>query len=512
MRILYENGDILTMKGSKPTYAECVLVEDGIIQKVRKKEEMKPLLDENTFIRDLKGNTMLPSFMDSHSHITALAQSLTLANLSHCKNFDAISKTVREYTKKKKIKKGEWIIGFGYDHNFLEEKKHPDCSVLDKTNLPNPICITHASGHMGVFNTIALEELGLTNMTNGYLEEKEFMEALQNIDFSQEGKLEQAVEEAQEIYLKNGITTVQDGLTKEKDFLLLQKVANHHKLKVDVICYPEFMQERHIVKENPSYQNYQNRLKIGGYKIVLDGSPQGKTAWLLEPYEGETKYKGHPNYSDAEVSLAVETAIKEGKQLLAHCNGDAASEQFIRTFEKQRKPIKIRPVMIHAQLVEKTQLIRMKEVNMIPSFFVNHVYYWGDVHMKNLGKRAERISPVKDAITLKLVYTLHQDSPVLMPNMLETIWCAAVRKTKEGVTLGKEEIISVYEALEGITKNVAYQYFEEDKKGTIEKGKLADFVVLDQNPLKVAKEEIKNIMILETIKEGTVLYRKGEKR
>lgn len=529
MKTLYQNGNILTMQGKKPHYVDAVLVEKGRIKKIGRKEELQNLMDGDTKVFDLKGKTMLPSFMDSHSHVTALAQTLSIANLTKCTNFEEMVEELKQYKEEKKIADGDWIIGFGYDHNFLEEKKHPDCTVLDKANLNNPVLITHASGHMGVVNSIGLEKLGITSKTkemeggkfgrkegtnepNGYIEEKAFIEISKKIDLGKQEILERALEDAQQVYLQNGITTVQDGLTKKPDFLLLQKLAKQHKLKVDVICYPEFFKEREIVKENPNYSCYQNRLKIGGYKIVLDGSPQGRTAWLSEPYEGEKEYRGYPSYSDEEVKEAVHTSLKEKKQLLAHCNGDAASEQLIKAFLEEKQEIETRPVMIHAQTVRKDQLEKMKQLSMIPSFFIAHVFYWGDIHLKNLGKRAYYISPAKEAIKLGLPYTFHQDTPVIMPNMLETIWCATNRVTKEGVVLGKGERITVYEALEGVTKNVAYQYFEEKEKGTIEEGKLADFVILDQNPLQVEKEKIKEIQVLATIKEGAIVYQKGEEK
>ena len=165
--------------------------------------------------------------------------------------------------------------------------------------------------------------------------------------------------------------------------------------------------------------------------------------------------------------------------------------------------------MIHAQLVQKEQLERMKPLPMIPSFFAAHVWHWGDVHIENFGvQRASLISPLRDALQLGLVFTLHTDTPVIAPNLMESVWCAAVRRTKNGVLLGEKERIDVYEALRAITQYAAWQYHEEDQKGTLEAGKLADFAVLDQNPLEIPVEEIRNIQVLETWKEGTCMYKR----
>lgn len=144
------------------------------------------------------------------------------------------------------------------------------------------------------------------------------------------------------------------------------------------------------------------------------------------------------------------------------------------------------------------------------TFFVAHVWHWGDVHIKNFGRaRAEMISSVKSAIDLGIPYTSHQDCPVIEPNMLETVWCAVNRITKKGEVLGADQKISAYEALKGITINAAYEYFEEDTKGSITVGKLADLVILDQNPLKVDPMAIKDIAVLETIKEGNTIFKKA---
>nr|WP_270647445.1 amidohydrolase family protein [Paeniclostridium hominis] len=198
-------------------------------------------------------------------------------------------------------------------------------------------------------------------------------------------------------------------------------------------------------------------------------------------------------------------------QLLAHCNGDAASYQFINQYKlaKERCNLDnyIRPVIIHAQLLPKDQLDAIKSLIMIPSFFLAHVYHWGDIHIKNFGfKRASKISLTNSYLKKNIIFTLHQDSPVIKPNMLETIWCAVNRVTKNKLLLGEDERISPLDAIKAVTINGAYQYFEENTKGSIKEGKLADLIILDKNPLKVNPMDIKDIKILETIKEGNSIF------
>ena len=231
---------------------------------------------------------------------------------------------------------------------------------------------------------------------------------------------------------------------------------------------------------------------------------------MSQPYEGESSYCGYPAHTDQEVLECLSTALEEKLQVLVHCNGDAAAQQLIDQYrlakEQTGSTQNIRPVMIHAQTVRKDQLKQMAELDMIASFFIAHTYYWGDIHCKNLGQRAMSISPVQSAIENHVVYTFHQDTPVLLPNMMETVWCAVNRISRQGTVIGQQEKISVLDALKGITINAAYQYGEERKKGSIKMGKRADFVILDRNPLKTPKLELNQIQILQTIKDGIPVY------
>lgn len=228
---------------------------------------------------------------------------------------------------------------------------------------------------------------------------------------------------------------------------------------------------------------------------------------MTKPYLGGQKdYVGYPIYEDGQVLSFVEQAHKAHVQLLCHCNGDAAAAQFIAAHEE---PTAYRDVMIHAQLAREDQLPAMKEKGIIPSFFVAHTYYWGDTHVENFGmERASRISPAKAALEVGLPFTFHMDTPVLAPDMLDVIYCAMNRVTRSGVTLGADLRLTAWEALLGITRNAAYQYFEEDSKGTLEAGKRADLVVLSANPLKTPKEQMRCVQVLETYKDGVRVYQK----
>ena len=245
---------------------------------------------------------------------------------------------------------------------------------------------------------------------------------------------------------------------------------------------------------------------------MLDGSPQARTAWMTQPYEGSDEY-GVPIVKTEDLEGYVKQALDDNMQILAHCNGDAAGDQYLGAIEKMLplsdNPNKenLRFTMIHCQTARKDQIEKMAQLKMIPSIFVGHVNYWGDVHMKNFGPlRGSRVSPAKDALDAGLVYNFHTDTPVVRPDMLHAVWTAVNRVTRSGAVIGADQRIGVYDALKGVTINAAYEYFEENEKGSIKPGKRADLIILSDNPLKVDPMAIKDIKVLETIKDGVTVY------
>lgn len=535
MKEIFYNGKIITMNQTDAESTineapEAILVERGLIVKVGTLEEMRNIAGHRVKYHNLEGCCLMPAFIDSHSHFVMNAQMSLCADLSKCASFKDIVKSLKQYIADHHIKEKNAIVGFGYDHNFLKEGRHPDKRVLDQVSETIPIVILHVSAHLGCGNSAALKMAYINSETenpkggyigrledgkepSGYLEESALTYIQKAVTPYIKKDFRYALKNMQTRYLKNGITTVQEGAATIQDFKLLKLLSRIHKIKLDIIVYPMMTPDigNLMNKYGEAYRKYNKHLKIGGYKLVLDGSPQGKTAWMSSPYMNSGDYSGYAWLEDEIVEKNIEKALEEKRQIMAHCNGDAASEQFLNAYEKvlQRNKVKgdFRPVMIHCQTVRNDQLDKMKKLNMIASFFIGHVWYWGDVHIKNLGaERGNHISPVRDALDRKISVNFHQDTPVTEPDMLHSVWCAVNRISRSGKTIGNDQKISVYEALKAVTVNAAYQYYEEGQKGSIKEGKRADFVVLDKSPLEVDPMEVKDITILKTIKDGKVIY------
>lgn len=537
MEKLYYNGKIITMEAENgqaelADAPQAVLVRDGVIASVGTMAEVEAAADKKAERVDLAGKCLMPSFIDPHSHVTMNGQMSQCARLGDCESYQDIIDTLKKYIDDHKIKAGGAVIGFGYDHNFLKEGRQPDRRVLDQVSTKIPILIMHVSSHLACCNSKALEMAGITADTpnpaggvigrledgrepSGYLEEGGMMLVQKLIGKKIKPDIPAMIKGMQENYIQYGVTTVQDGATTAADLMMLKGMALAGQLKIDVVAYLLMSSDGvKLLHDNQKWvREYHHRLKIGGYKLVLDGSPQGRSAWMSEPYlGGDPEYFGYPWMKDEQVEQFVKIAIEEHQQLLAHCNGDAASEQYLNAYEKALRENgnkeDLRPVMIHCQTVRNDQLDRMAKINMIASIFVGHVFYWGDVHKRNLGeKRGNHISPARDAMDRGITVNFHQDTPVTKPDMMHSVWAAVNRISRNGDVIGEDQAVTVYEALKAVTINGAYQYFEEGSKGSIKAGKRADLVILEKSPLEVKKMEIRSIKVMETIKDGKTIYK-----
>jgi predicted amidohydrolase YtcJ len=537
---MYFGGDIITMEGDQPTYAEAVVTEDNTIVFVGTQAEAEENY-ANARLIDLAGKTMLPGFFDGHIHFSALGGQAVVANLlaepdGVVNDIPALLDELREWHEANGTDKTNgWIVGMGFDDAVLAEGRFPTKADLDQVSTELPICIIHISGHFCSMNSKGLEMNGITaetpdpeggiirrvagsNEPNGVLEELAaiplFFPILTPRDTATSDYF---LDEAQKSAASFGYTTVQEGRAMKSTHDQLVSYAEREKLYLDVVSYIDYTAADLIDSEwyGPTYQN---GYRIGGMKLTLDGSPQGRTAWRTEPYlippEGaDNDYAGYPAIpQDSVVQRIVNQAFENDWQLLTHANGDAAVDQLLRcmrpaidTYGNDDR----RHVLIHGQYVRMDQMDSLATMDIIPSLFPMHTFYWGDWHTQLIGEeKAQNISPMRTALGLGLKPTSHTDAPVALPNLMMVLWATVNRETRSGKTLGPDQRLTPYEALKTITIWGARQHFEEDIKGTLEAGKLADLVILDKNPLKVDPSELLNIQVLETIKEGNTIYQR----
>lgn len=540
---VYINGNVITLD-EQESVVSGLAVADGRIIAVGTSEKILSMVDDSTEVIDLQNNTLVPGFVDGHSHFSGVAAQAVTANLlpppdGPSSDIASLQKALGEFIKQSDIvNQQKVVVGFNYDDSQLVEKRHPTRHDLDAVSTDMPIMITHQSGHLGVYNTKALEILGISDKTenppggvivreddgvtpNGVMEENAHFQLLYKIivpyspvnDISVYGL-------AQQQYLANGFTTIQDGKTDSMSLSLIQQYAQTGGLMADLVVYADLvpMEDYAVMKGPWQSSNYTDRLRIGGVKLTFDGSPQGKTAWFSEPYlvapHGQADdYAGYPAFTDEEALQWYEVAYENNWQMLTHTNGDAAIDQLIRVADKaaERYPKDDRrTVMIHGQFLREDQVADVQRLGIFPSLYPMHTFYWGDWHRDSVAgpERAENISPTGWLMERDIKFSIHSDAPVTFPNAMRILDSAVNRVTRTGDILGETHRLRPMDALKAMTIWPAYQHFEENSKGSLEVGKLADMVILDRDPLTIDRKNLVDIQILATIKEGVTVYQK----
>ena len=553
---IYRNGTVLTMVDDR-RQAEAVAVAGGKILAVGSDADVMAHNGANTVVVDLGGHTLMPSFIDAHGHFMNALQVVKWANvqgvpagpITSVKEFVPI---LQEHVRKLALKPGDWIIGYGYDRSNLVEGRELNVDDLDPAFPDNPIMLIHSSNHGAVLNTAAFKVVGYndstptpaggiivrkpgTNIPAGLIMETAFLPILTGAPKPSERQLLDTLDQAQQIYTRAGVTTVQEGATAAKDLRVLRKGADEGLLYLDVVSMPVFLEIPELVQDflpdfvgGPAdipdeaankFGTYNNRLKLQGIKFVIDGSPQGKTAFWTEPLltpgpDGQKDWRGQPVFPPETIHTTMAAVHAKGLQVFCHANGDAAIDLAIDGMRKTgvKAADDRRTVIIHSQCMRPDQLDPYVELGFSPSFFSVHTFYWGDEHLANLGpQRADFISPMASAYAKGLRCSNHTDFSVTPMEPMRVMWSSMVRTSKKGVVLGADERIDNWQALKALTLDAAWQIFEEKTKGSLEVGKLADMVILDADPLTAKPEALLDIAVLETLKEGKTVYRKEPK-
>jgi predicted amidohydrolase YtcJ len=540
--LILRGGEIITVNDRQPQ-AEAVAIRNGVILAVGDDRTVMKLKGSNTKVINLGGKTLVPGFIDAHGHIfnagvQSLAANLLAAPDGDVKDIASLQAKLRAWQQGNTGRKLGWIIGFGYDDSQLKEQRHPTRDDLDAVSTELPVLAVHQSAHLAVLNSKALQLAGITAASkdppggvirrrpgtqepSGVLEEMAFFSLMGILPKLSEADREFVAKAGQALYERYGFTTAQEGRSTLGINATWAALAERNGLTIDVVAYTDMADADRAMASPYVSPTYRNHFRIGGVKLNLDGSPQGKTAWLSKPYYKvpagqKPDYLGYPTFSDAQAFASVDKAFDNGWQILAHVSGDAAIDQYIRAVragEGKYGKADRRPVAIHAHTARPDQLAAFQDLGIIPSFFPMHTFYWGDWHRQSvLGpERGSNISPTGWTLARGMIFTSHHDAPVAFPDSMRVLSSTVTRVARgSGEVVGPQHRVPPIVGLKAITLWAAYQHFEEKTKGSIEPGKVADFVVLSENPIRIDPAKIADIQVLETIKAGQSVYRRNE--
>ncbi|MBV6271704.1 amidohydrolase [Alcaligenaceae bacterium CGII-47] len=540
---IWSGGFVLTMDDTQPR-VEAIAVKDGRILALGSRQDLKQYRSDKTIMHDLAGRTLLPGFVDAHGHafmigVQAISANLLSAPDGEVTDVVSLQSTLKNWSSEHADmqKNIGLILGFGYDDAQLANQQHPTRDDLDAVSTDMPVLIIHQSGHIGVMNSKALEQAGITDDTpdpdggvirrrpnsqqpNGVLEEAAFFTALaKRFSGMTAGQGEALFEAGTKLLAQYGYTTGQEGRANALIVPFMQSAAAAGRIPIDVVAYIDVMEDRDFITKNTS-QTYINGFRVAGAKLTIDGSPQGFTAYRDRPYydspEGyRADYHGYTAVTSDQVFTAIDWAFANDTQIITHANGEAASDLLlaaIKTARAKHPPKDRRAVLIHGQFLRKDQVATMDELEIFPSLFPMHTFYWGDWHRdRTVGpENADNISPTGWVRERGMMFSSHHDAPVAFPNSMRVLSATVTRRTRSGDILGPGQRVDVDTALKAMTLWPAYQHFEETEKGSLQPNKLADFVILSQDPTAIDPETLDQLEVLETIKKGKTIYRQGD--
>lgn len=535
---IYLNGKVITMD-KDATIAEAVAVKDGKIISVGSNKEISKLKGSQTKIVDLNKKVLLPGFYDAHSHFPSSGMDGTVQVILNSppvgpmKNIDDLIIALKD--RSLETHEGEWILGRGYDQTLLAEGRHPTREDLDKVSTEHPIYIVHTSGHLAVANSVALKLAEITKETpdpsggvivrdpktgepTGVLEESARGLVSKHIPIVTEEENLAAFKKSVQDYISKGVTTSIIAGASKQALIDLQNYQKQGLLQLRITAMGSGFGGVISPGELGGFVTGfgSDMLKLGPVKLSHDGSIQGYTGYLSKPYHvppgDDPNYRGYPATSREELTKRVVELHKAGYQIAIHGNGDAAIDDILyayRTAQEKYPRKDARHRIEHSQMARLDQLDEMKKLGVTPSYFVSHTFFWGDQHRDTFmgPERAAMMSPLKSTIERGIKFSIHLDTHITPMDPLQAVWSAVNRISRSGKVIGPDQRITPLEALRAVTSDAAWQNFEEDVKGTIEEGKFADFVVLQENPLTIDPIKIKDIKVLKTIVNDKIVYK-----
>lgn len=533
---VFVNGIVLTMDDSNSVH-EAVSIRGDRIEQLGNSETILGLAGDETEVIDLRGRTLMPGFVDAHGHFPASGQVIFSADLNSppIGSVVTIEDALDRLRSKGEERPDGWIMGWGYDDTMIAEGRHLTREDLDAVSHERPVAVMHISGHLASVNSVALAVTGIDENTpdpegghiqrdpnspdqqrpTGVLEETAARMVLRHMfDIGITDGVRMTTFAARN-YLEQGVTTASAGGMPLSASKGLGPMSRFNVFPQRVALFPLYDDvEDMVVNEGWNPKALEGgRVSVPRVKIVADGSIQGFTGYLTEPYyqayKGNPEYRGYPSVPREALFEQVDDLFERKIRVAIHCNGDASLDDALDALEAAAAKYPwpdARPLIIHAQMTRIDQIERMAVMGVTPSFYSAHTYYWGDRHAAIFmgPERASNMSPAKWALDAGVRFSSHMDTPVLPMLPLQAVWSQVERTSSSGAIIGEHQRIPRIDALRAVTINAAWQVFLDDQIGSIEPGKLADLVVLSANPLEAP--DIREIVVDRTFIGGAEVY------
>jgi predicted amidohydrolase YtcJ len=530
---IFKNGNVLTMEEKTPR-AEALAVKFGRLCKVGETAEVEKLATPETKVIDLKGQTMLPGFIDAHNHFCLYALLTDQADCrpaAGCVQGEDVVEALR--AKAANTPPGQWIMGWGYAPYLLDDKKDLTREDLDRATKEHPVCLIHVSVHGAVVNSLALRELGFTRETpdppggrihryangdpNGILSESAFMGPLffespsiynkMLAGYEKESRAEMMIRCA-ERYHQLGIVGAHDPFVDSLTLRTYQEVAGAGRFPFRLYAYISNYWADPLISAGISRGFGSEWVKIGAIKIFLDGGMSSRTAAVFEPYVGGGGGTGILNYDQDGIDQEIQKFDQAGYQVSVHAQGDRALDMLLRAYGRvMRKDNPLRHHIVHAGNLTPPQIDVLQELGLCIVSQANFFSLLGDGFIEAYGPvRSQELYRFGTFLKRKIKLILSSDCPVADPNPLIGVRDAICRRTASGGEIGPSECITAEEAFSLYTREAAYLSFEEKERGTLKEGKRADLVVLGEDPTRVSTEEIPQCQVKMTVVGGRIVY------
>ena len=533
MELIFKNANIFTMEEPSPR-AEALAAQFGRIYQVGKTAQIEKLAERSTKVIDLKGQTLMPGFIDTHNHFCLYALLTDQADCrpaAGCVRGEDVVENLR--AKAKSTPPGKWIMGWGYAPYLLYDKRDLTRKDLDSATADHPVCLVHVSVHGAVVNSLALKELGYTKETpdppggkihrdengnpNGILSESAFMGPLffntpsiytkMLAEYDKDGRMEMIARCAAE-YHRLGIVGAHDPFVDALTLRTYQDVVDAGHFPFRIYAYILNHWAEPYISAGISRGFGSEWLKIGAIKMFLDGGMSSRTAAVFEPYVGDGGGTGILNYDQNGINQEIRKYDQAGYQISVHAQGDRALDMLLRAFKQfMEKGNPLRHHIVHAGNLTEPQIDQVEELGLYIASQANFFSLLGDGFIEAYGPiRSQSLYRFGTLLKRKIKLALSSDCPVADPNPLIGVRDAICRRTGTGKEIGPQECMTAEQALACYTREAAYFSFEENERGTLKEGKLADLVVLDKDPIKISAEEIVNCNVKMTVVGGKIVY------